>query len=49
MEDSYELAVTEEDIEKYLNYCRVFTELGEIKSYRRFSGAQFICENTICE
>ena len=30
MEDSYELAVTKEDIEKYLNYCRVSSELGEI-------------------
>ena len=29
MEDSYQLAVAEEDMEKCLNYCRVFTELGE--------------------
>ena len=29
MEDSYQLAVAEEDMEKCLNYCRIFTELGE--------------------
>jgi len=29
MEDSYQLAVAEEESEKCLNYCRVFTELGE--------------------
>jgi len=29
MEDSYQHAVAEEDMEKCLNYCRVFTELGE--------------------
>jgi len=29
MEASYQLAVSEEDLKKCLNYCRVFTELGE--------------------
>ena len=29
MEASYQHAVVEEDMEKCLNYCRVFTELGE--------------------
>ena len=29
MEQPYHLAVAEEDMEKSLNYCRVFTELGE--------------------
>jgi len=29
LEDPYQLAVAEEDMEKCLNYCRIFTELGE--------------------
>lgn len=29
LEEPYQLAVNEEDMEKCLNYCRVFTELGE--------------------
>merc|ERR1711892_95591 len=29
LEDSYQHAVADEDLEKCLNYCRLFTELGE--------------------
>ncbi|XP_023333907.1 transportin-3 isoform X1 [Eurytemora carolleeae] len=29
LEDPYQLSVSEEDMEKCLNYCRIFTELGE--------------------
>jgi len=33
-EEPYQLAVSEEDIEKCLNYCRVFTEFGESFLFR---------------